>query len=244
MKIVFVRHGEPDYEKDSLTEKGWKEAELLAPLMKKIGGDKFYMSPLGRAKDTAHTALKGTGIEPEIRDWMREFYPKIERPDMNGAKSPICWDWLPEDWANRPGFYDYDKWGDEPEMKKEGVREEYDKICKGLDELLKENGYEKEGNLFHVTRANNDTIVIFCHFGLTCLCLSYLLHISPMVLWQGFIMAPTSITTVVSEERRNGKACFRVSSLGDVSHLYAGNEEPSFAGRFCECFSNEDERHD
>lgn len=26
MRIVFVRHGEPDYSKDSLTEKGWREA--------------------------------------------------------------------------------------------------------------------------------------------------------------------------------------------------------------------------
>ena len=30
MKILLIRHGDPDYEKDSLTEKGWHEAELLA----------------------------------------------------------------------------------------------------------------------------------------------------------------------------------------------------------------------
>ena len=29
MKIIFIRHGEPNYEIDSLTEKGWREAELL-----------------------------------------------------------------------------------------------------------------------------------------------------------------------------------------------------------------------
>ena len=28
MKIIFIRHGEPNYEIDSLTEKGWREAEL------------------------------------------------------------------------------------------------------------------------------------------------------------------------------------------------------------------------
>ena len=26
MKLLFIRHGDPDYEIDSLTEKGWKEA--------------------------------------------------------------------------------------------------------------------------------------------------------------------------------------------------------------------------
>ena len=30
MRILIVRHGDPDYEKDSLTPKGFREAELLA----------------------------------------------------------------------------------------------------------------------------------------------------------------------------------------------------------------------
>ena len=30
MKLIFIRHGEPNYEIDSLTEKGWREAELLS----------------------------------------------------------------------------------------------------------------------------------------------------------------------------------------------------------------------
>ena len=30
MKLLFIRHGEPDYAHDILTEKGWREAELLA----------------------------------------------------------------------------------------------------------------------------------------------------------------------------------------------------------------------
>jgi probable phosphoglycerate mutase len=56
--------------------------------------------------------------------------------------------------------------------------------------------------------------------------------------------APSSVTTVVTEERRKGVASFRMSSFGDISHLYAGGEEPAFAARFCECYDNEDERHD
>ena len=30
MKILIVRHGDPDYSIDSLTEKGWSEAEYLS----------------------------------------------------------------------------------------------------------------------------------------------------------------------------------------------------------------------
>lgn len=35
----------------------------------------------------------------------------------------------------------------------------------------------------------------------------------------------------------------RATGFGDVLHLYAEGEEPSFAARFCECFTDE-ERHD
>ena len=30
MKLLIVRHGDPDYSIDSLTPKGWREAELLS----------------------------------------------------------------------------------------------------------------------------------------------------------------------------------------------------------------------
>ena len=36
MKLLLIRHGEPDYTIDSLTEKGWKEAELLAERISKL----------------------------------------------------------------------------------------------------------------------------------------------------------------------------------------------------------------
>ena len=53
MKILIIRHGEPDYSIDSLTEKGWREAELLSRRLAPLGIRDFYVSPLGRAQDTA-----------------------------------------------------------------------------------------------------------------------------------------------------------------------------------------------
>lgn len=64
-----------------------------------------------------------------------------------------------------------------------------------------------------------------------------------MVLWHGTVAAPTAVTTLYTEERRRGKAAFRMAAFGDISHLYEAGEEPSFAARFCEIYENED-RHD
>ena len=36
MKLIIIRHGDPDYSIDSLTEKGWKEAEYLADRIAKL----------------------------------------------------------------------------------------------------------------------------------------------------------------------------------------------------------------
>ena len=70
MKLIFVRHCEPDYSIDSLTDKGWREAELLTERMIKLPITKIYCSPLGRAKDTAKGTLVMLGMSAEICDWL------------------------------------------------------------------------------------------------------------------------------------------------------------------------------
>ena len=57
MKILLVRHAEPDYTIDSLTPKGRREAELLSRRLCKLDVKNFYVSPQGRARDTASYTL-------------------------------------------------------------------------------------------------------------------------------------------------------------------------------------------
>ena len=57
MKLLIVRHGDPDYSIDSLTPTGWAEAECLVPRMEKLDVKAFYVSPLGRARDTAAATM-------------------------------------------------------------------------------------------------------------------------------------------------------------------------------------------
>lgn len=242
MKILIVRHGDPDYTIDSLTEKGWKEAEYLSDRISGLDVKEFYVSPLGRAKDTASRTLEKMGRSAVECQWLREFAPRIMRPDKE--EETIVWDWLPQDWTAQENFYQYDKWSDSEILKGGKVKEEYDWVVNGFDALLAEYGYERKGHYYKVKKANNDTIVLFCHFGVGCVLIGHLLGISPMVMWHGFCAAPTSVATIVTEERRKGIAYFRMSAYGDISHLYARGEEPAFAARFCECFDNEDERRD
>ena len=243
MRLIIVRHGDPDYDIDSLTKTGWEEAKLAAEKLSKMDIRDFYVSPLGRAQDTASCTLQKMNRTAETLDWLREFNATIKRPDLNGEDS-IVWDWLPKDWTIYPEFYNIDTWLDNEIIKAGDVREKYEKVCTGLDELLTKYGYVREEKYYRAVTPNNDTIVFFCHFGLECVLLSHLLNISPMLLWHGFCAAPTSMTTIYTEERREGIDYFRASTMGDVSHLYIAGKEPSFSARFCECYSNKEERHD
>ena len=64
MKILIIRHAEPDYEVDGLTKKGQFEAELLSRRLVKVPDiSGIYQSPLGRARMTASYTLKKLGRE-------------------------------------------------------------------------------------------------------------------------------------------------------------------------------------
>ena len=239
MKIIFCRHAEPDYEHDSITDKGKIEAELLARRLCRIDIDEIYVSPLGRARRTAEYTLEKTGKTAETFKWLREFDGKVkENGEIKG-----CWDKLPEYWTAQDEYYSADKWLTTPLMKIGTAKREYEFVCNGIDKFLAEHGYKRNGRYYDVTNSNHKTIVFFCHFGVECAILSRIFGVSPMPLWHNFVALPSSVTTIVSEERVKGKAQFRCMEFGDTSHLYAAGEEPSFAARFCECFED-NTRHD
>lgn len=243
MRLLFIRHGDPDYVKDSLTEKGFKEVKLLADKLKNEKIDYYYVSPLGRAKDTAKFTLEAKGATATECEWLREFHAPIWRPDVTDRKM-ICWDWLPQDRCSYEDFFSENKWMNHPSFVEGEVYEEYKRVTGEFDKLLQSHGYVRNGHLYDVETPNNDTIALFCHFGVTCILLSHLLSMSPVTLLHGFCAAPSSVTSVVTEERREGIAIFRMNAYGDTSHLYAGNEPPAPAASFCECYKNEWQRHD
>lgn len=234
MKLVIVRHADPDYTIDSLTLTGRKEAKLLSERLVKLAPFTPYCSPLGRAKKTASYTLKKLGMEAEILPWLTEFEGRVK--ESNG-KENVCWDRLPSYWTEQDIYYT-DKWYESDTMSELNVKEKYDAVCKGIDELLAKHGYVHEGRHFRVTNSNHDTVVLFCHFGVEAAIMSHLFSMSPMILWHNFVALPSSVTTIYTEEREEGIATFRTAAFGDLSHLYVKDQKPSFAARFCECFKD------
>lgn len=241
MKLLIIRHGDPDYAIDGLTEKGRREAELLADRLARENIEAVYCSTYGRAIRTAEPYLQRVGKTAEYCEWLREFnYVKIRVPYLDREK--ISWDLLPEYVDTLPNIYHPTLWRELVFFEGTGVIEAYDNVCKELDAMLAAHGYVRDKHSYKAVEPSHKTVALFCHYGVTAVLLSHLMNCSPYSLWQHAFTAPTAVTALYTEERVRGIASFRASSIGDVSHLFAGGEEPSFSGRFCECF-DDDTRH-
>lgn len=232
MKIYIIRHGDPDYEKDSLTEKGFREAEYLSQKIVKTKIDDFYCSPLGRAQATAKPSMEKLHRTYEVLPWLREFAGYVVSPHTGEHR--LCWDFAPSDWADEEKHYLPDKCFDTPLMHSGNVAEIYEESRQGLDALLKKYGIVREGRHFISTQPEKEdcSIALFCHCIMGLTIVSHLTGVAPVVLWHNFFLPTSSVSTIVTEKDQYGKIHFRCAQLGDTSHLYINNEPISEAGLY------------
>ena len=274
MRLLFIRHGDPDYQNDCLNEIGRHEVKALAALIPKIKLGTCYASPLGRAQETAAIALgravpdaqgaaaaAACGDKLITLDWLREFPAQV---DLNESallqdayylqtlpdgtyKKRIVWDMYPSYYTEHPAYSDYEDWRGTLVAMNSDIIAIYDNVVSSFDKLLAEHGYVREGRHYRVDRESVETLTFFCHFGITCVLLSHLWNISPFVPLQSFCMPTSSITELYSEERQRGLASFRATRIGDTAHLtMAGlrTERLPHSALFAEVYSSFSERHD
>lgn len=236
MRLIFIRHGNPDYQHDCLTEKGWREAECLAKRVSKWENiSEIYVSPLGRAKETASLSLKALNREGIELPWLQEFPVRVIRPTDN--KLHVPWDFYPSLWINNKDAFDVDKWYNLDLFNGVDIKTETLKVYDGIDGILLNHGYRREGNLYVTDHSGkDDTIVFFCHLGVSFVMMGHLMNISPFALWHTMFVAGTAVTVISSEERDGDFCHFRTQFIGDTSHLVYNGEPVGIAGYFTEPF--------
>lgn len=238
MRILLVRHAEPDYARDSLTPKGRREAELLSRRLCRLDVKAFYTSPLGRARDTAAYTLTKLNRTAETLPWLAEFRGRCFDPMAQENRIP--WDYRPRQWNAYPELFNPTAWQNSPLLREGDVQAIWQETITGLDGVLARHGYHRDGPVYRCTENRPDTLVFFCHFGIAAAMLSHLCGIPPVPLWQSFCMLPSSVTTLITQERIKGEVDFRCTQLGDLSHLYADQEPCSTAGMYPECYTGRD----
>lgn len=240
MKLIIIRHGEPDNPNNTLTKKGFDEVRALSSYLKDFDFDEAYVSPLARAQLTAEAVLKPLNKKAITLPWLQEFTHLVEVP--YNQNRVINWDFMPSYFTQQDDFYDNEKYLAHPCMESADIKKYYQEVTEGLDKILAKHGYIRNNRYYQVENSNRDVVVLFCHFGMMSVIMSHLMNIPYIVLAQSFCCQCSGITTLVTEEREKGVAQFRCLQYGSITHLENDNQKPSFHGRFCEIFDS-DERH-
>ncbi len=241
MRVLIIRHGDPDYELDSLTEKGFREANLLADKLEKEGVTHIYSSPCGRAMRTAEPTSKRLGLDYTVLPWLHELPPMLITPYNTDYYKNMRSEWNipPELWTADPKNYDINHWTESDIVKGTQISKKLDIVNKGFDTLMKAHGYTFDGKLFKIDEKvakPDDTIALFCHGGVGTAIIAHVMNMPPIALWNSIFIPTSSVTTLYMEQHIKARPIAHgiFAGIADTSHLYMGNEPISCSGLHAE----------
>ena len=231
MLFYYIRHGNPIYEPDGLTELGYKQALALVEKFKVIGLDKIYASTSNRAMLTAMPTAKALNKEIIELDFVHEKHPWKNLTVSNG-NGGVCWlyqfpytiELFNSEEIEKLGF----RWYEHPYFKEYKYQEEMDRIRKETDKFFLTLGYRHIGNgKYKVEKSNEERVAMFAHQGFGLAFLSTILDIPYPKFSTHFDMGHSSVTVIEFKEL-NGYAYPRIVTFSNDSHLYKENVESTY----------------
>lgn len=224
MRLLIIRHGDPEYVTDSLTAEGQREADALAKRL--ASGQEgivthIYTSPMGRARATAAPTEKALSKVATVEDWTRElsYWPRLPNTDRPGQGGLAMWDLSANTVRSANALTSNSQWSLIPDI--ESARQPFENLQMDSDAFIARHGYVREGSQYRIVKPNRDVIAVFCHGGFGLTWLAHLLNIPLSITWTSFFLAPSSVTTILFDERSADFACPRAIGVSDLSHLYA-----------------------
>ena len=224
MIFYYVRHGDPIYDPDSLTERGHKQAEALSKRLSLYGLDEIYTSDSTRAQMTAEPTLKALGKEKTVLDWTNEgftwdnFTARNEDGELNFVA------FMPEYKRkfNQKSVRDLGaKWYEHPDFAKNSFKEGVEKVDQKVDEFFAGLGFEHDraNGCYKRLRANDKRVALFAHAGFGLVFLSSVLDIPYCILASHFDIMHSGVTVIWFDETKDIVIPCVLQWCND-SHLY------------------------
>lgn len=218
MKIIFVRHGHPDYKTDTLTALGRLHAKAAAERLMDEGIEKIYSSPLGRARETAEITARALEQDVEILECIREIgWGSIDEEPIMEKGHP----WNTADRLSEAGhaLTDPDWASKEPWCRNKAIAH-LERVTSGFDAFMEQLGYRREGECYRVTRADTaKAIALFGHGGSFTAVFSHLMHIPFPLACRTLDLNFTCITVAKFDDRMGVFCTPRFEVIGDARHI-------------------------
>ncbi|MBI2705143.1 MAG: histidine phosphatase family protein [Actinobacteria bacterium] len=221
MHLIFIRHGQPEWDRDGmavddpkLTSLGHEQAKRLAERLAAVDDirvDELLVSPLARAHQTAAPISDALGLEPVTLDWLREIAAppfegtpteQVQRIFAEARKRSVddLWDGLPGG-ESFSGFHE--------------------RITGGVRELLAERGAVPVSPAPPLWKLEDreQVVMVVAHAGTNAAAIGFLLGITPVPWeWERFISFHASVSTLLPMAI-SGANSFSLFKFSDVSHL-------------------------
>lgn len=227
MRLIFVRHGEPDYDKDCLTENGKKQAISAAMRLKDENIKSIFSSPMGRAKETASYTAKNHGLDVNILDFMHEI--DWGDKDLETADK-VPYDGHPWTLAYRvltdtADYVGSSKWDEHHFFKDNICMDYYKKVSEGFDEFLKGFGLVRKNGLYECREENDDTIALFAHGGSGAIMYSHVLSLPFPFVLTSMPYGVCSVSIIEFSGREGEFVIPRLELFNDMGHIECFRQE-------------------
>ena len=216
MRIIFVRHGHPDYARDCLTDRGRAQAEAASRRLRAEGITRIFASTMGRAMETAACTAAPLGLPVEPVEGFRELrWGDMPSPwELADARVAAGIPLNDPDWRTSPDY------GANPQL----LATIGDRTA-ALHALLQRLGYTRESAYYRVSEAVDTrcTIAIFGHGGQTSSHLSWLFNLPFPFVCQTMGADFTGITVVQLPDRPGELVTPRFEIMSDSRHISGGD---------------------
>jgi probable phosphoglycerate mutase len=218
MDIYFIRHGHPNYETDSLTELGNKQAKAVSNRLKNCNIERIYSSTMGRAIQTANYTANLLNLDVTLCDFMREV------SWANVSSEPILLNAHPwnvaEHFVKQGLSLNTFNWQTVYPFNKSELPNSYNRVITGFDLWLEQLGYKRNGDYYRpLGKEKYKTVAMFSHAGATISALSHALNIPFIQLCDNFHIFFTSVTILRLEANENNIVSPKIILLNDTLHV-------------------------
>lgn len=176
MILYYLRHGDPIYDPDSLTELGHKQAQALSKRLSLYGLDEIYASTSIRAQMTAEPTCKALGKTATLLDWANE---SLAWEDFHARQEDNTATWafaIPKyiDLFNSPDVIALgEKWYEHSAFEGLNFSRGVTRINKAVDEFMLSLGYKHDRERRRYLRVGNTKnadgqekrVALFAHHG-------------------------------------------------------------------------------
>lgn len=223
MKIIFIRHGHPDYQNDCLTEIGHLQAEAAAKRLRDTHIDKFFSSSCGRAYETACHIASLHNQEVEKLNFMREI--SWGNPCTEDFVHP--WE-LVDGWVKIGKDIMRLDWQNDTDYAGHTVLDCYHKVAESFDSWLSELGFSREGSYYRITRENRETLLLASHGGSSSVVFSHIFNLPFSFVCHAICPGFTAITEISFEGAVGELTAPRFELVNDINHIKTAVDEKYF----------------